>query len=69
MSEVFIELQDSYFFQPKTKPPNCFEDKPYQPVMWHLFNRSIDKNNKRFRIEIAKSIPHIGLVVDYGQIC
>ena len=67
MSHVFSELQDSYFFHPRTDLPNCFVDKPYQPVMWSVFNRPSSK--KEFRIEIAKSIPHIGLVRDYGQTC
>ena len=35
--------------------------------MWLVFNSIIDKNEKRIRIEIAKSIPHIGLVLDNGQ--
>ena len=67
MSHVFVELQDSYFFIPNTKVSNNYEDKPYQPVMWHVYNRP--SNKKEFRIEIAKSIPHIGLVLDYGQTC
>ena len=67
MSHAFVELQDSYFFIPNTKVTNKYEDKPYQPVMWHVYNRP--SNKKEFRIEIAKSIPHIGLVLDYGQTC
>ena len=60
MSHVFVELQDSYFFIPNTKVANNYEDKRYQPVMWHVYNRP--SNTKEFRIEIAKSIPYIGLV-------
>ena len=37
--------------------------------MWRVFNRSINKNNTFFKIEIAKSIPHIGIVTNYEQIC
>ena len=42
MSDVFEELQDSYFFVPNTKVANN-EQKPYQPVMWHVFNRPSNK--------------------------
>ena len=35
--------------------------------MWCVYNKP--SNKKEFRIEIAKSIPHIGLVLDYGQGC
>ena len=64
MSEDFSELQRVYFFQ-----PNVSGDKPLQLVMWHIFNRNIDKSNRQFKIEIAKSIPHIGIVTNYGQTC
>ena len=67
MSHVFTELQGSYFFHPRTVHPNSSEDKPYQPVLWRVFNRPINK--KQFRIEVAKSISNIGLVQDYGQTC
>ena len=67
MSHVFIELQDSYFVIPNTKVANNYEDKPYQTVMWLVYNRP--SNKKESRIEIAKSIPHIDLVLDYGQTC
>ena len=67
MSHVFVELQDSYFFIPNIKVANNYEDKPYQPVMWYVYNRP--SNKKEFRIEIAKSIPDIGLVMDNGQTC
>ena len=67
MSHVFVELQDSYFFIPNTKVANNYEDKPYQPVIWCVYNRP--SNKKEFRIEIAKSIPDIGLVMDNGQTC
>ena len=33
MSDVFEELQDSYFFVPNTKVANNDEQKPYQPVI------------------------------------
>ena len=49
MSHVFTELQDAYFCQPKTKPAKNYEDKSYQPVMWHVYNRP--SNKKEFRME------------------
>ena len=66
---VFTELQDSYFFYPKTSVANNHENRPYQPILWRVFNSVINKNNKNFRIEIAKSIPHSGLVLNYGKAC
>ena len=67
MSNVFEELHNSYFFLPNTKVANNDEQKPYQPVMWRVFNRP--SNKKSFRIEIAKSIAHIGFIADNGQAC
>ena len=55
------------FFLPNTKVANNDEQKPYQPVMWRVFNRP--SNKKSFRIEIAKSIPHIGFIAGNGQAC
>ena len=46
MSDVFTELQDSYFFYPKTSVADNHEKIPYQPVLWHVFTSVIDKNNK-----------------------
>ena len=63
------EFQDSYFFYPKTSVVNNHEEIPYQPALWHVFTSVIDKNNKIFRIEIGKSIPHCGLVLNYGKTC
>ena len=69
-NDVFVELQDAYFFQPNTKLRTKNEDKPFQPVMWRVFNSTIDRNTKKCRIEIVKSITHVGLVLDYnGQAC
>lgn len=65
----FYSITRSLFFQPNTTLRCLFDDKPFQPGMWQVFTRNTDKNNKQFRIEIAKSIPHIGLVTDYGQTC
>ena len=62
-----LSYKIAIFFIPNTKVANNYEDKPYQPVMWRVYNRP--SNKKEFRIEIAKSIPHIGLVLDYGQTC
>ena len=70
MHDVFVDLQDAYFFQPNTNRLINNEDKPFQPVMWRVFNSTIDRNTKKCRIEIVKSIPHVGLVLDYnGQAC
>ena len=69
MSDVFTELQDSYFFYPKTSVANNQEEIPYQPVLWRVFNSVINKNNNKFRIEIGKSIPHRGLGLNYGKTC
>ena len=70
MHDVFVDLQDAYFFQPNTNRLINNENKPFQPVMWRVFNSTIDRNTKKCRIEIVKSIPHVGLVLDYnGQAC
>ena len=69
MSDVFSESQDSYFFYPKTDVANNQEAIPYQPVLWRIFISVIDKNNKKFRIEIEKSVPNRGLVLNYGKTC
>ena len=52
MSDVFTELQDSYFFYPRTSVANNHKEIPYQPVLWRLFTSVIDKSNKIFCIEI-----------------
>ena len=49
MSHVFTELQDAYFFQPKTKPADNYEDKLYQPIMWRVYNRP--SNKKEFKLK------------------
>ena len=54
MSDVFAELQDSYFFYPRTDAANSKEEIPYQPILWRIFTSVIGKNNKRFHIEIGK---------------
>ena len=46
MSDVFSELQGSYFFYPRTDYANNQEDIPYQPILWKMFTSVIDKNNK-----------------------
>ena len=69
MSYVFTELQESYFFYPRTSVANSEEEIPYQPVLWRVFISIIDKNNKKFHIEIGKSIPHSGLILNYGKTC
>ena len=67
MSDVFSELQDSCFFYPKTTLANNHDEIPYQPVLWCIFTSTRNKRNEKFRIEIAKSIPNTGLVLDYEQ--
>ena len=37
MTDVFTELQDSYFFYPKTVVANNHDNIPYQPVLWRIF--------------------------------
>ena len=67
MTNVFTELQDSFFFYPKQSLANNVDLVPYQPVLC-VFNSVIDKKKKKkFRIEIGKSIPHKGFVLDYGK--
>ena len=51
------------FFNPKTSVTNNFDEVPYQPILLPVFNSMIDK----FRTEIGKSIPHTGLVLNYGK--
>ena len=69
MTEIFSELQDSYFFYRRTSVANNQEDIPYQPVLWRIFNSVINKGNKKFRIEIGMSVKHRGLVLNYGATC
>ena len=57
------------FFYPKQSLANNDDPIPYQPVLWRVFNSVIDKKNKKFRIEIDKSIQHTGLVLGYGKTC
>ena len=47
MSDVFTELQDSYFFCLKTSVANNHEDIPYQPMFWRVFTSATDKNYKK----------------------
>ena len=67
ISGAFSELQDSYFFDLKTTVAINYDEIPYQPVLWRMFNSTLNKRNERFRIKIAKSVPNTGLVLDYGQ--
>ena len=64
MTEIFSELQDSYFFYRRTSVENNQEYIPYQPALWRIFNSLINKGNKKFRIEIGKSFKHRGLVFE-----
>ena len=67
MCDVFSELQDSWFFCPKTTAANNHDEIPYPPVLWRVFTSILDKKNRKFRIEIPKSFPNTGLVLDYGH--
>ena len=67
ITDMFVQLQDSYFFYPKTRPANNQENSPYQPVLWRVYNKFINKISNKFYTEIAKSIPHHDLVLNYGQ--
>ena len=69
MADIFTELQDSSFFYPNTSVANNQEVIPYQLVLWRVFTSIIDKNNKKFRINIGKSISKHDLVLDYGNTC
>ena len=65
----FLSYKIVTFFYPKTDVANNQEAIPYQPVLWRIFISIIDKNNKKFRIEIEKSVPNRGLVLNYGKTC
>ena len=54
LSDVFSELQDFFFifFYPRTDAANSQEEIPYQLILWIIFTSIINKNDKRFRIEI-----------------
>ena len=67
MSNVFSELQDSEFFYSNTSVANNEEVISYQPILWRIFACIINKSNKKFRMEIAKSIPNRDLVLNYGK--
>ena len=69
MSDIFAKLKDVYFFQPNVICGSATDEKPLQPVMWRIFNRNISKNNSPFKIKIAKLVPHIGIVINYGKTC
>ena len=55
------------FFIQKKGVTNNFDQVPYQPMLWRVFNSVIDKKNKKFCIEIGKSIPHTELVLNYEK--
>ena len=46
MTNVFTELQDSFFFYPKQSLANKVDLVPYQPVLC-VFNSVIDKKKKK----------------------
>ena len=67
MTHNFTELQNSFFFNPKQSLANNDDPILYQPVLGRVFNSVIDKKKKKIRIEIGKSSPHTGLVLDFGK--
>ena len=46
---------------------NNRDEIPYQPVLWRIFTSTLNKRNEKVRIEIAKSVPNTGFVLDYRQ--
>ena len=66
---MFLLNYKIVFFYPRTYAANNQEEILYQPILWRIFTSVIDKNNKRFRVEIGKSIPNRGLVLKYGKTC
>ena len=67
MSMFLLNCQIVIFY-PRTDPANSQEEISYQPILWRIFTSVIDKN-KRFWMEIGKSIPNRGLVLNYGKTC
>ena len=57
---LFLFLLDSYFFSSN--------NDRHQLVMWKVFFEDGNKQRK-FRIEIAKTIESEHLVLDYGSAC
>ena len=55
----FLSCKTGGFFYPKTTVANNHDEIPYQPVLWHVFTSILDKKNRKFRLEIAKSIEKI----------
>ena len=55
------------FFYPKKSVVKNFHQVSYQPILWHVFNSVIDKNNKKFRVQVGKAIPHTELVLNYEK--
>ena len=51
MTDVFTELQDSFYFYPKQSFAKNDDPMPYQPVLWRVFNSVIDK--KKFALKLV----------------
>ena len=66
ISDIFSELHNSFFY-PKTAVANNHDEILYQSALWRIFTSILDKRNKRFIIETAKSIPNSGLVLTMGR--
>ena len=62
-------IEDRDPFYPNKDHANNQEDITYQSILLKPFTSIINKNNKKFRIEIGKSIPNQSLVLNYGKTC
>ena len=51
MTEIFTELQNDYFFYPRTNVVSNQEYISYQPVLQRIFNSVINKGNRKDRID------------------
>ena len=69
MSCIFVELQEAYFFQPNLICRSASDDKPFQPVMWRVFNRNINKNNTFLRLKLQNQFHILALLQIMGRHC
>ena len=69
MHRVFFELQEAYLFQRNLICRSASQEMSLQLLLWPVFNRNINKYNTSLKIEIAKSVPHIGIFTNYWQTC
>ena len=64
-----LNYKNVIFFYPRIDVANDQDNIPYQLIVWRIFPSSLNKNNKKICIEIGKSIPNHGLVLNYGKTC